>query len=153
MPTPEKLLSLAGHWVGESALWLHPGAEARRSSARAHITAEAEGQALCVRYAWADGDAPQSGLLLLVGDAATDAVTAAWTDSWHYARQLMHCVGTSTGDSTSVRGSYAAPPGPDWGWRLALEAVADGTCVLRMFNITPDGEEALAVEMPLSRAP
>ena len=36
------------------------------------------------------------------------------------------------------------PPRPDWGWRIEIHpAVADGF-QLRMYNITPDGEEALA---------
>jgi hypothetical protein len=52
----------------------------------------------------------------------------------------------------SVRGSYAAPPGPDWGWRI--EITPDGrTLRIVMFNIWPDGSrEDLAAEASYTRA-
>lgn len=64
----------------------------------------------------------------------------------------MHCAGTLTLDGVaSVQGRYAAPPGPDWGWRITLTPSSDAAFVLRMFNITPDGTEMLAVEAPYTR--
>ncbi|MBA4072949.1 MAG: hypothetical protein C0497_14080 [Gemmatimonas sp.] len=113
------LAALAGRWSGDNAVWLEPGADPLRSSASAEVSLEAEGQALRMRYLWADGGKPQSGTLLLVGDATLTAWAGAWTDSWHLAHQLMDCRGSGDGNSVSVRGTYAAPPGPDWGWRLA----------------------------------
>lgn len=50
-----------------------------------------------------------------------------------------------------VRGSYAAPPGPDWGWRFII-APAQMSLGLVMYNITPAGQEALAVEASYVRA-
>jgi hypothetical protein len=43
-------------------------------------------------------------------------------------------------------GSYAAPPGPDWGWRIEIAAEQCKALRLVMFNIWPDGKEELAVE-------
>lgn len=53
----------------------------------------------------------------------------------------------------SLRGSYAAPTGPDWGWRI--EVMADGGRSLRIVhhNILPDGQEMLAVTSEYARAP
>lgn len=146
------LASLVGRWSGDNTVWLEPGTDPLRSSASADVSLEAEGQALSMRYVWAEGGKAQSGVLLLVGDATLTAWAGAWTDSWHYANQLMDVRGAGDGNSVSVRGSYAAPPGPDWGWRLVLEPGDADRCMLRMHNITPDGEEALAVEMQLTRS-
>lgn len=145
------LAALVGRWSGDNAVWLEPGADPLRSNASAEVSLEAEGQVLRMRYLWAEDGKPQSGILLLVGDATLTAWVGSWTDSWHLAHQLMDLRGTGDGNSVSVRGTYAAPPGPDWGWRLALEAGDADRCTLRMYNITPDGEEALAVETRLSR--
>jgi acetamidase/formamidase len=42
----------------------------------------------------------------------------------------MACRGSAEpGDAISVRGSYAAPPDPDWGWRTAI---TPGMQVLRI---------------------
>ena len=46
----------------------------------------------------------------------------------------------------SALDSYPAPPGPDWGWRIVLDADAESGIRILMYNITPDGDEALAVE-------
>ena len=51
------------------------------------------------------------------------------------------------GEKGQVRleGSYSAPQSPDWGWRIEIEIDADASLVIRMINITPEGQEALAV--------
>ena len=73
--------------------------------------------------------------------------TAHWIDSWHMSDGVMACEGAVDTDGTiDVRGSYAAPPGPDWGWRIVVRP-ADGPALhIVMYNVTPEGEEALAVE-------
>jgi hypothetical protein len=58
----------------------------------------------------------------------------------------MSCLATlPDGRCLSVRGTYAAPPGPDWGWRI--EIVPD-THALRIthYSIHPDGTEDFAAE-------
>jgi hypothetical protein len=59
----------------------------------------------------------------------------------------MACDGPGPKKATiSVRGSYAAPPGPDWGWRIEITPDNNRKLRIVMFNIQPDGQEALAVE-------
>jgi hypothetical protein len=54
----------------------------------------------------------------------------------------------------SVRGTYAAPPGPDWGWRI--DVTPDGDKLrIEMHNVWPEeqgGKEELAVEAVYGRA-
>ena len=72
----------------------------------------------------------------------------AWADAWHMQNDLMLLADDPVeGADVSAVGSYAAPPGPDWGWRISLHAQPDFRIV--MHNITPDGEEQRAAEFAL----
>jgi hypothetical protein len=61
--------------------------------------------------------------------------------------KVMACSGRVTDDGGfDVRGSYAAPPGPDWGWRITMAAVPKSRIEVVMFNVDPAGSaEQLAV--------
>ena len=86
-------------------------------------------------------------------DAQERAVTAHWIDSWHNGDKVMACRGVAgNGGVLSVKGSYAAPPGPDWGWRIDVAAEDKGPLRIVMFNIDPDGNEHPAVEASYQRA-
>jgi hypothetical protein len=62
--------------------------------------------------------------------------------------KVMACAGVVPDAGViDVRGTYAAPPGPDWGWRIQIEAeLQAGLLVLLMYNVHPDGKEDLAVQ-------
>ena len=65
---------------------------------------------------------------------------------------LSACQGTPEMDgSISVRGTYAAPPGPDWGWRIVLGPHDGAALHLQMYNISPDGTEEVAVHAEYTR--
>jgi hypothetical protein len=59
----------------------------------------------------------------------------------------MACQGriAATG-KIDFRGSYEAPPGPDWGWRFVINAPSGSELKLVMYNVSPEGEDELAVE-------
>jgi hypothetical protein len=53
-----------------------------------------------------------------------------------------------------VRGKYAAPPDPDWGWRIDVQP-GGRTLRVVMHNVWPEaqgGKEELAVEAVYTRA-
>ena len=50
-----------------------------------------------------------------------------------------------------IAGSYSAPPGPDWGWRVVVHSPQADSFLLEMFNRSPDGQEDLAVRLRLVR--
>lgn len=147
----EVLARLAGKWTGTNRLWLHPQAPVRESATTMAVAPAAQGRFLAFAYTWADEGKPQDGLLLIGGEG--DEVTGAWIDSWHMGTKLMLSRGaaTTTG-AVSIAGTYAAPPGPDWGWRTVIEPRGADTFRFAMYNITPGGEEALAVETIYTRA-
>jgi hypothetical protein len=51
-----------------------------------------------------------------------------------------------------LRGSYEASPCPDWGWRFVINAPSDNELKLAMYNVSPEGDEELAVAANYKRA-
>lgn len=148
MTIPTTLAALLGTWRGTNRLWLDPTKPARESESLAIIAEAAHGQFITIQYTWADGDNPQEGLIVLGKETAGNVAQAAWIDSWHMSDKLMVCTGISEPNGTVwVKGEYEAPPGPNWGWQIAIVPEVDGTFRLVMHNITPQGQEMLAVEV------
>lgn len=152
MSIPQTLTGLVGEWAGVKRLWLDPNQPAAVCEAGASVGTAAQGQFLTVRYTWSTEGQPQDGLLLLGSETPEALTKAVWLDSWHMANQLMLCAGESASEhSVAVRGAYAAPPGPDWGWRITIAADSAEQFRLIMHNIMPDGVEALAVLVNFTR--
>lgn len=141
--TPFQVLS--GRWLGTSRLWLYPGADAHESETTARVSSVAQGQLVVIAYTWEFEAAPQDGMIVFPSAIGQKPTKSVWLDSWHMRNDIMFCEGTGDGGLVSLNGSYQAPPGPDWGWRIEIETAEDPVLGIRMFNITPDGEEALAV--------
>ncbi len=145
------LLERAGSWQGTYHLYLYPD-QHHTSASRATVIPVLGGRFARVDYDWAYDGAPQEGSLLLGAEEATGAVTAVWIDTWHMGDGIMICPGAANeAGAIVVRGSYAAPPGPDWGWRTELAPDGPDGWRLRMINVTPDGQEMLAVEVDFGR--
>jgi hypothetical protein len=76
-----------------------------------------------------------------------------WVDSWHTGGKLMEFRREEGREGClSALGSYPAPPGPDWGWRIVLGPESEEGLQILMYNIAPDGNEALAVDARYTRA-
>jgi hypothetical protein len=123
MSIPESLTQLKGERRGHSSLWLSP-----------------------IRYTWEESDKPQQGLLVVQHNARKNVATGAWTDTWHFRDAFMPCLGTIEDGRLSVKGSYAAPTGPDWGWMIVLEPLTPNGLRMLMYNISPEGVSELAVQ-------
>lgn len=149
MAIPSILADLTGRWQGTNQLWLGPKEPVRKSIATAVCQPVAQGKFFELHYTWADDGQPQDGVLLLSQNK--EQLNAAWVDSWHMQDIMMPCSGSAAEAAVSVQGSYAAPPGPDWGWRITVQPDSAEQFRLIMHNITPDGEEMMAVEAVFSR--
>ncbi len=136
---------LLGNWSGESLLWMSADAAPLASPSRLSVTLVAMGRFLSLGYTWVYEGKPQEGLLIVGDHNQQSLATAGWVDSWHQSGKVMHCVGSVEGEGFAVTGGYAAPPGPDWGWRLSVTASSVEELVLEMHNVPPGGEPELAV--------
>ena len=144
----DALATCAGSWRGTSTLQDPHSGIAEASPSAAAVTPESGGVRL--DYTWSYRGEPQQGSILLSLDGP--ALAARWTDTWHTGGKPMACAGPP-GDALSVRGSYAAPPGPDWGWRIDLRADGEKLRLL-MWNVWPaeqGGKEEPAVEAVYAR--
>ncbi|MBL8521210.1 MAG: DUF1579 family protein [Betaproteobacteria bacterium] len=156
MSLPKPFSVLSGEWKGVKRLYLE-GARGPEilCGMRLTLAAAARGCFDEFAYTWSFEGRPCEGVLLLGYDEPADLATAAWIDSWHQSARVMHLSGSRTNERTfSVRGAYAAPPGPDWGWRIDIgvpRIEAPDLLSIKMFNVSPEGGEELAVVMELER--
>ena len=146
--------TLIGAWTGDNLLrlsWLTP--PDYRSPSNLLVAQVAKGKFLTFTYTWSHEDNDQEGLLMLGYDERQKVATAAWVDSWHMSSKIMSCQGTiDQKGSIDLRGSYEAPPGPDWGWRIVITAPSEKELQIIMYNCSPDGVEELAVQADYKRA-
>ncbi len=142
---------LLGTWSGESLLWMGPDAEPLPSASRLVVAPAGMGRFLTLSYTWLYEGKPQEGLLLVGDHNNASTATAAWVDSWHQSGKVMHCVGAATDTGFAVSGSYPAPPGPDWGWRLSVRCPAADELLFEMHNVPPGGPAELAVRVAYRR--
>lgn len=144
-------LALIGGWTGTSQLYLEPPpAKSLDSASHLSVTPVARGSFLQFDYDWTYESETQTGVLLL-GSEEDDAASAAWIDSFHMSSRIMSCIGTATTSGTDLKGTYKAPPGPDWGWRITIRSGSAGELQIIMHNISPEGKEDLAVQADYQR--
>jgi hypothetical protein len=158
MPSLDGLAALAGTWQATYELRGDPSFDSDTPST-ATVTPVLGGRFVRIDYTWDETDflqeaGPQAGSLLtgFEPEPAPGTATVVWIDSWHNGRRIMVCPGVLLDSGgVDVRGTYPGGPGdPDWGWRTVIEPARDGW-TMTMFNVTPDGEEALAVSAAYRR--
>jgi len=143
--------ALIGEWRGTKQLYLEPPpAPAISSPSQLSVKPVAGGSFLQFDYDWTYEGAEQSGVLLF-GCDEENAASAAWVDSFHASTRIMSFAGHATDGSAELSGSYAAPPGPDWGWRVVIRSVSPNELTIVMHNISPEGQEDLAVQIDYTR--
>jgi hypothetical protein len=152
MSVHEKLASLVGEWKCTNRLNFGDEHPVLESPGTATVVTRVGGQCLEIAYTWSFEGKPQEGVILMDKNGKTSEAAASWTDTFHYANSLMHCLGTwDENGKVSVTGSYAAGDGPDWHWRTEI-IPSDDSFKYLMINISPDGDEQWAVEMDFTRA-
>jgi hypothetical protein len=67
---------------------------------------------------------------------------------------MMYASGVAESNSFNATGHYVAGENNEqtWGWRTTLEIVSNNEIIIRAYNITPEGEEQLAVQYDLKRS-
>lgn len=155
MAIPALLRSLTGSWTGTNVLhrpWLEGPAAVSDSASRATITSAVNGTFLSIAYDWVLDGERHEGLLLVGVLADAEQVRAAWTDSWHMRDDVMRCTGRVDEGRVDMFGTYVVPGHPDWGWRTRITPHDADSFDLVMYNVTPDGQETLAVDCRYTRA-
>ena len=128
-----------GRVAGPNRLWFMPGTPAHVSDGTLEVAADR------VSVRWAHDGAPKEGVLLLRGPGP--ACRGDFTDTFHAASGLvLH--GHTQGSTLRLFCTYPAGDGsPDWGWRIVLDWYDPDHFGFQMFNVLPNGTEALAVDL------
>ncbi|TGN19129.1 DUF1579 family protein [Leptospira idonii] len=135
-----------GNWYGKYRLilsWL-PNPDFI-SNSNMTIKTIANGKFIVMTYDWQHEDQTQDGLILVGNENKLSEVTASWVDSWGMSGKIMNCNGkiNEHGDITLL-GSYEVTDSPNWGWRIEIPCPSENKIRIKMYNISPDGEESLA---------
>jgi hypothetical protein len=145
----ERLGFLAGRWEGVTRTWFEPDVLSDESTTQATFRLLLNGRFLLHEYEGSVQGRPLQGMAIYGRHQKEQEWQIAWIDSFHMGSEIMF----STGDDRvgerpfSVLGLYDPPDGgPAWGWRTEIQIVSDDEFVHMAYNISPDGDEAKAVE-------
>jgi Protein of unknown function (DUF1579) len=147
-----RLARLAGNWEGRFRLWFEPGKLAEESVQRGRIRVLLGGRILLHEYTGHCNGEPFEGVALIAHHLDEHRYESAWAESFGTGTSIMFSTGASHDPRLSMLGSYGdGQGGPRWGWRTEIEQPDDDALELRMYNITPTGDESLAVEVKYRR--
>jgi Protein of unknown function (DUF1579) len=145
--TQELLRSLVGSWAGTCRTWFEPGKLADESSIKGTIRPVLAGRFFRHEYEGAIQGKPRHGDETIAFNSVTKRFQVSWADDFHMNYGLMFSEGEATERGFAVTGHYdVAPSTAPWGWRTEFDVVDDGHLTITAYNVTPDGQEAKAVE-------
>ena len=142
-----------GNWNGTYRLilsWLPEPDFISESNMK--INAVANDKFLILSYDWHHEGGTQDGIILIGNNNKQSEVTASWVDSWGMSGKIMNCYGTINehGD-ISLLGSYEVTDSPNWGWRIEILFPTENKLQIKMYNVSPAGEDFLAGDANYSR--
>lgn len=143
---------MAGEWEGRMLTWFEPTRPEDDASINGNIKSLLDGRFVMHEYQSSFKGKPFSGMMIIGYSIATDSFQCAWIDSFHTGTLLMFSESAGSDKLFSALGSYTAPGVPEpWGWRTEITMPDENNLIITAYNITPQGEEAIATEIKYNR--
>lgn len=150
-----RLARLVGGWSGLARTYLDPSKPPLEARWDGELTSVLGGRFVRLTYRSELEGAPLAGELLVAFESGEGLWRTSWVDSFHTGTAILMSTGQGGAAAAPicVTGSYFAAPGhPHWGWRTELDDRHPERLHLRMFNVSPEGQEDLGVDIALRRA-
>lgn len=146
------LAALVGGWSGRVKVWFEADQLASDGVVRGRIRTVLGGRFVIHEYEAQCMDETEHGVAIHGYHLERECYESAWIDSFHTGTQIMISHGIPRAILHGVTGSYGGEiDGEAWGWRTEIDLKSADHLMIQMFNITPKGEEALAVEFDYRR--
>jgi Protein of unknown function (DUF1579) len=149
-----RLARLVGSWEGLAKTYLDPSKPPVEARWEGRIESVLGGRFVRFGYRSELQGSPLAGELLVAFESGEKLWRTSWVDSFHTGTAILVSTGEGGAGAVpiSLTGSYFAAPGhPHWGWRTELDDREPERLHLRMYNVSPEGQEDLGVDLVLRR--